>query len=226
MKVNEAVHKIHTNNLNSSNLKEALTKWCQVTTCAGILDLYMAKGILGKLFWAVFISFCFGFTLMQVVDAFQMFLNEYPYQSQMDVIAQEKIPFPNVTICNFNRIDETLIGDVDREVFSYVFAVAGINYVLEMKYENENETDNFEERWNKMKLALNVTNLRSLFMKYGHSCEDTFVLCKWQLEHFDCCKHATEVILSYGRCWSLLPNLNYNPKNLVHQPFPGKFNFS
>lgn len=208
----------------SLNFKDTLKRWSQVTTCAGIMDLYMAKSFIGKTFWAIFISFCFGFTLWQTSDVFRLFMTEYPYQSQMDIVAHERIPFPNVTICNFNRIDETLTSHLtlDREVFSYVFSSAGLHYNVEKNYAEQ--IDIFQPRWKKMKLTLNVTDLKSLYMKYGHSCEDTFLLCKWQLQKFDCCKYATEILTSYGRCWSILPNLRNNPKNHVHQPFPGKFN--
>lgn len=184
--------------------KDTVEKWCQVTTCAGIIDLYMAKGVIGKIFWAIFLAFCFGFTLMQLGEVFKMFFTEYRYKSQMDVIDEERVPFPNVTICNFNRIDETLLSeDVDREVFSYLFDNVGINYNLEKDYMKE--THIFEPRWEKMKWILNITTVHGLYKKYGHSCEDTFILCKMETHQFDCCKYATEVIMSAGRCWSIKP---------------------
>ncbi len=90
----------------------AIGQWCSATTWHGISDLYKTRSSVAKLFWLAVI----GFSLFNITLQIMYFLVDFLGPNKWTVTvgfesAQDGMPFPNVTICNFNQYNLTRIKE-------------------------------------------------------------------------------------------------------------------
>lgn len=207
--------------------RTSFNQWCQVTTCAGVIDWHLSKSVTSKFLWSFLLIFGLGITIWQTFLIIKDFTVGDPYQTIVTAVTGKSLDFPNITICNFNRLDRTKIGDVDSDVLSYAFLPTLSNYYnRQYNYTNEN-IQILEAKWRKVKKKLNVTNLRQLFQEFGYSCKELFIKCQYQTAYtFDCCSFAQELITGSGRCWKLISSSVQTPSfHKLEQSYPGNMVF-
>lgn len=209
-----------------AHFKELFEEWCQVTTCAGVIDWKMSKTVSGKIFWTMLISLGVALTIWQTCLLGKSFFTDSPYQTVLSMISTDGLHFPNIMVCNFNPLDRNKVGDVENDVLSYAFVPAAHDsYKSSFNY-TDDEINDLETRWQKLKQKLKVEDLNELYLKYGYSCEEMFVRCTYETNNeFNCCGAASDIILNTGRCWKIEPEKirAYNNQSGMKQAFAGFF---
>lgn len=196
-------------------IKKVLVEWCEVTTCAGVLDIIRAKSIFAKLCWITVVSVGLSLTIWQTYEMLRDFIFDYPYQTTVSLGSGENIPFPNITICNFNRINKLKIGPIDNDALSYAFSSSLLPYIFQFSIPSLNaDISKYEEAWLRMSQELNVTNTVQLYKIYGHSCEETFLGCFFDNSYFNCCDLVYESITPLGKCFTITSQL-YNITQII-----------
>ncbi len=85
------------------SLKNGLSKWCQMTSCHGIIDWFESKGFIRKTLWTLLILASLGVAIWQVSELFDDFFSGPHYRTSTYSRDLGYIDLPNVTVCNFNR---------------------------------------------------------------------------------------------------------------------------
>lgn len=200
----------------SVEFKKHFDQWCQVTTCGGVIDWHLSKTYSGKIFWAVLIAAALVVTIWQTELVLKDFIEENHYQTKLSVLSDEPLPFPNITICNFNAVNQRKIGMLDKDVLNYGLQATATKYFRTVKLSH---SSTLEDKWNTLKETLNIKDVKDLFHKYGYTCNETFVQCVYEVfKPFNCCDYAWGVITNTGRCWTILPKNPLNPD----EPFKQK----
>ena len=98
----------------ATNKKELFSEWCEITTCAGVVDWHLARTYHGKIFWTIFLSVGLGVTIWQTATVIIGFVTDSHFHTMLTV-KLDPIPFPNVTLCNMNRINRHLLHEFENE---------------------------------------------------------------------------------------------------------------
>lgn len=177
----------------------------------GVVDLYRAKNVFCKIFWAIVLIASLSLTLWQTQGAFCQFLNDHPYKY---VVSKEPsitgIRYPNLVICNYNRVKQSFIDEfnIDPKVLTYAFQFLPTSYAFPLKLERNVNITGYEYEWNKFKMATGIRHPLELFRRFGHTFEETLIDTLNTIEM----KHEEFLTIS-GLCWKIIPNST--------EPFPG-----
>ncbi len=96
----------------------------------------------------------------------------------MTTLPQNQVEFPNVTICNYNRVNltrKTELG-ISDDVLSYLYMGLPQNYKISSYALNT--TEQYQLAYEAWKLTYNGSLvIDDIFTDLGHDCEPTFLLC-------------------------------------------------
>uniref|UniRef100_A0A915IRM3 Uncharacterized protein n=1 Tax=Romanomermis culicivorax TaxID=13658 RepID=A0A915IRM3_ROMCU len=195
--------------------KQIFDQWCEVSTCMGVIDCYLARSLLGKIFWIVILTVGLCLTGWQVSMSVASFVGSEPFQVTIsNQLQKDGIDFPNVTVCNYNRIKQSHIEkhNMTPELLSYIFqlmpTVAG--YDLPAGYFDKNDT---KTNWSKLEeqaydrylASGGFRNIFEFFRVHGHTVDETFFKVSAGMEKIDL-QDLQEQFTLYGKCWKINPN--------------------
>ena len=99
----------HVNNENNekkeglNSLRSIICDYGERTTVHGLRYLILGKSVFRKLIWFCFIFSAFLYFISNGVRLFTNFF-DYPTMTKNEIIKQQKMLFPAITICNYNAI--------------------------------------------------------------------------------------------------------------------------
>lgn len=210
------------NETEKESVNNIFQTWCQITTCAGVVDLSLARSKGGKAFWLTVIIVSLALTCWQTEKLFEDFIYGKPHATSITIVSDSQIYFPNVTVCNQNRINYIRGTNLSKNGLIYAFFSAPQQdyYSWYRTTTWYSQLKQYEEDYSDMMRSNNLSSVKEMFHKFGYSCEETFMACLWGGEEFDCCKYATESISVNGRCWNMLYSTS-NSAERLQQDFPG-----
>ncbi len=84
-----------------------ISAWAEITSCHGIIDFHETSHICLKFFWATLLLVCFGITTIQVTGLVRNYLVAPHYETKSFLEDKGSADFPNITVCNFNRVNQS-----------------------------------------------------------------------------------------------------------------------
>ena len=146
-----------------TSLRSIISDYGERTTIHGLRYLILGDSFIRKLIWFIFI-FCS--LLYFVFNDIRLFMNffEYPTMTKNEIIKQQKMLFPAITICNYNAIKQPKFEAV----------VTKANEELKRNF-----TDLQKKLVDSMKSEYDIQTLYKIF---GHTMDEDgmFVSCKWK----------------------------------------------
>lgn len=211
--------------MKNQRLKLIFHQWCEVTTCNGVLDWFLAKHKCGKYFWATVLTLCALITVLMITVVVYDYTTSNKYKTSVWIEPVTGIKFPNITICNFNRAKSSVIRQfgISYEALSYAFGSLLVFYDFPMTVMDDGNISKYEIAWEELtKLNSSLADVRNLLDIIGYKCQDIFWSCTWRTRLINCCDHVTEVINSYGKCFILSPPVDHQGNDYPSQKTPGK----
>lgn len=188
-----------------------LSKWCQVTTCAGILDLYEARNRkIHFTFWAIVLIImvlcCAWFTYKAIAEYFLR-----PVVTNVATVRSESMDLPEILLCyngglNVSEFKESNISDN----FIHVFSASFYDFNFEMWNVNE-MTAELYHNMNKHNIGI-----KDFAEKHGFKCEDMLMTFTNSDNSVTTCDEASLMITQHGNCFKF--------KSKSSQNFPGVLN--
>uniref|UniRef100_A0A915JHJ0 Uncharacterized protein n=1 Tax=Romanomermis culicivorax TaxID=13658 RepID=A0A915JHJ0_ROMCU len=199
------------NTSNNDEQRTVFDQFCQVCTCMGVIDWYQASHCAGKTFWATLLTVCLLITGYGITISVQRLIDEPPFKTttSQSRVQNGGVPFPNVTICNYNRVKQSMVDStkIDPKVLVYMFNWFTTPYDLPLNLLDESQIKIYEQAWMDYVAAYNGNvSIPDILRTYGHG-KDMFL----STSHFrrPVTKYE-EVISIYGRCWK--PEISYNQR--------------
>uniref|UniRef100_A0A914V7S0 Uncharacterized protein n=1 Tax=Plectus sambesii TaxID=2011161 RepID=A0A914V7S0_9BILA len=189
-----------------TNRSEIFGAWCKVTTTHGVADAYGDDLKYGRKFFFCLIFIMLTIAIFQIYILISAFAAAPHFDSSIIADQEDYMLFPNVTVCNQNRVNVTKLielGITGEKIHSieHLFLSQFVGYMFLNLEEGAQE-------WMRVKEIFDATNRSHLkdpneLLRYlGHSCEETLLHCYMNQEIFDCCSKAEAIINGeYGLCW-------------------------
>lgn len=184
----------------------SINQYCEISTCMGITDCYLTKTSFGKLFWSTLIIVGLSVTLFQTYLTFAEYLTESPFTATISKETNNHgIPFPMITICNFNRAKQSVINatNLDPKVLSAMFQMFPTSYDIPMAYLNATTVQEYQDILSKHLADVNHSDYRNFFRKYGHNANEGLITGISTNGNAILPNNLTEKFTVYGRCWRL-----------------------
>lgn len=191
---------------------KSLKQYCELSTCMGIPDCYFEKRVQGKIFWAIIVIVGLIITTGQTYSTIHQFRGEDPYKTTVSGSSESGIPFPQVTVCNFNRAKQSLIeeNNLDPHILIYMFQLFPTLYdfpLWMMDGGNGSYIQKYVELWKNYTISGGEQDYSVLIKTYAHNARDTFIdiSAGGRLMNY---QNAKSVLTVYGACWKLDPDYN------------------
>ncbi len=121
-------------------MKKQLEKWCETTSCHGVIDLFQTQSWFGKTFWSILILGSLGVASWQVYELMIEYVLGDHYYTTTYTANGPLLPFPNITLCNFNRADRKKVlkfgmtsegnsSEIDPDYLNYFYKEIGSNII-------------------------------------------------------------------------------------------------
>ncbi len=222
--------------------KSKFQSWGDVTSCHGFPDLINSSSIIAKAFWVFLILSSFSLAAWQIFELLVRFGSSPHYVTHSYSEEAESVPFPNVTVCNINRVNRYRAiklgmvnesGDLDPDLLNYFFISFPVAYeqtmtgsiIENLRFRNHSfvELNRLKEKYERFLVRANLTTTSQMDIVYklGYTCEEMIARCKWQNVEFPCCARATPIVNAYGLCYSI-PPIPKTGEERAHQRIPGK----
>ncbi len=206
-------------------IKSNIQSWGDATTCHGVRDLINSSSIVAKAFWIVLITGSVCLATWQIYKLLVRFGSSPHYVTKSYLEEPDSVPFPNVTICNINRVHRDRAiklgmvnesGDLDPDLLNYLFASFPATYdlaFLEKLYlpyflnRTFEELKRMKEKYERFLQRTNLTSTNPMDLVHilGYKCHEMISDCKWAQWNFKCCDSATRIVNAYGLCYSISP---------------------
>lgn len=188
----------------------SLNQYCEISTCMGVTDWYLEKNIIGKTFWAILIIAGLSVTIFQTYGTIKQYSIQEPYETKTSHQKfEEGVPFPSVTVCNFNRAKQSVVerNGLNPKVLIYLFQLFPTSYDIPLWLAKSENISEYETIWENYTNNGGDQDVRQILKTYGHTVEDTFIVvdAAGQLVSF---AEIVEVFTIYGRCWKVTPQFN------------------
>lgn len=196
--------------------RTTFTEFCEVSTCMGIVDLYNAKTVASKLFWAVMLTVSLGVTIWQTQGVISQFFNESRYKTTVSKqMIDGGVEYPNLTVCNYNRAKQSLINEtnLDTKILIYLFQLFPVNYNFPLFVTPNWNITEYENEWIKFKKKTRIHDPKDVFRFYSYNSTETITMVTSENGVPLALKYE-EVWTVHGLCWKLMPRKK--------QLFPGK----
>uniref|UniRef100_A0A914V533 Uncharacterized protein n=1 Tax=Plectus sambesii TaxID=2011161 RepID=A0A914V533_9BILA len=189
-----------------TNRSEIFGAWCKATTTHGVADAYGDDLKYGRKFFFCLIFIMLTIAIFQIYILISAFAAAPHFDSSIIAYQEDYMLFPNVTVCNQNRVNATKLielGITGENIHSieHLFLSQLVGYMFP-------NFDTGAQEWMRVKEIFDATNRSQLkdpneLLRYlGHSCEETLLHCYMNQEIFDCCSKAEAIINGeHGLCW-------------------------
>uniref|UniRef100_A0A914UR18 Uncharacterized protein n=1 Tax=Plectus sambesii TaxID=2011161 RepID=A0A914UR18_9BILA len=151
--------------------REKVRAWAERTTCHGIADLAEQNHISGRLIWASILSVVFSLLAFSLYIVSTDFGTEWT-TSTSEITSSEGLPYPVITLCNYNRLRQSQIEKygLSPSSQSLLFENTPTAYILG---DNTSNTDDALQEYSRWKKAYNFTQLHQIYQTLGHQCVDS-----------------------------------------------------
>lgn len=197
----------------SKTPQKVFDHYCEVSSCAGVVDSYSSRHKFGTVFWFVMVVLGIAATCFQGFSMFRDYLNGGAGNFQTTVTRERMTndtPFPPVTICNFNRAMKSKLqtDKIDPKILEYAYGAIPLNYDVSMgnlrhaRFWEKNMTV-YENLWREYGKG-KEPNIGQMLRRYGHDCNLTIlksVAHGVDVSHDQICDYAEEKLTTHGRCW-------------------------
>lgn len=191
-----------------------LQVYCEMSTCMGVADLYRETNQIGKTFWAILILTGLSVTVWQTYGTFKQFVNDPVYETTLSKVFDESVlRFPNITICNYNRIKQSLRNKtkIDPMVLIYLFQLFPATYDYPLSHLGPSIISNYQEAWDSYMGANNgEIDIAKILRFYGHNRTETFIIALIDMIMYPL-NNIVEIFTVYGRCWKVIPPSGFRP---------------
>ncbi|XP_019621443.1 PREDICTED: acid-sensing ion channel 5-like isoform X1 [Branchiostoma belcheri] len=181
------------------------------TTCHGAAKIANAHNRVHRLLWVLVFLGSFSVCVWWIADRVG---NYYGFRTNTEISRrfEDKLIFPAVTVCNFNRYRAS---KVSNDTLEHLWELLNLHTAVVNK---DNATYNASLCWNTP--PINATEFADLTKQAGFRLdEDTLIMCKWRDE--DCHQEDFEHHFTpYGNCWTF----NWNTSSARAQPTAGEGN--
>ncbi|XP_022086804.1 acid-sensing ion channel 1-like [Acanthaster planci] len=171
-------------------------EFAESTSLHGIAKVFHASRLLVRVFWVIIMLTCLCVCVWQISDRFHRFL-QYKANTEISVEYVGHLPFPAVTICNFNRYRSGALAPGDEDALAYIWELS--NYQNDYDYEGEsNSTDSSYLD------SLVDFNYTEFTLRAGFRMDNvTLLACSWRGKRNSCsAEDFSHVFTSYGNCWT------------------------
>ncbi|XP_078602300.1 bile acid-sensitive ion channel-like isoform X2 [Branchiostoma floridae x Branchiostoma japonicum] len=180
------------------------------TTCHGAAKIANAHNRLHRLLWVLVFLGSFSVCVWWIADRVG---NYYGYRTETEISRRfkDKLIFPAVTICNFNRYRAS---KVSHDTLEHLWELLNLHTAVVNRGNSSYNASLWESP------PINATEFAELTKQAGFRLdEDTLILCKWREE--DCFEEDFEHHFTpYGNCWTF----NWNTSSARAQPTAGEGN--
>lgn len=115
-------------------LRKEVDQFCSRTTAHGICQISSSPTIIRKYFWASIFLIAFSISVVLIKGLVKLYLS-YPVKTDVDVVLEDSLPFPSVTVCNYNQFHRSrLKNDSMMKLFSVSKTNSGRSYVKWITY--------------------------------------------------------------------------------------------
>ncbi|XP_038057116.1 acid-sensing ion channel 1C-like [Patiria miniata] len=170
-------------------------EFAESTSLHGIARVFHASKLLVKTVWIVIMLTCLCVCVWQISDRFYRFL-QYKANTQISVEYVGDLPFPAITICNFNRYRQDALAPGDEAVLRHIWSINDHDY--DSYGESDVNNDMFQDD---LSSDFNYTEftLRAGFLLDNK----TLLRCQWRGKDNSCsAANFSHVFTSYGNCWT------------------------
>lgn len=195
-----------------------LHHWSKTCTWHGVLDIYNAVNSLRRCIWLSIVCLFTIVLIWQLQSLSYSYISDNHYITSITTELRTEVPFPNVTVCNYNRANNTKVVqlNISKDTLAYMYlglpqtykiATYGnslINLPLKTSYDDWRSTYN------------GSLSILDMFTYLGHDCEKTLILCSFGNIRFNCCESAYTVVNQYGKCISVNPTGTLSAKPTQH----------
>ena len=143
------------------SFRSIICDYAERTTVHGLRYLILGKSVFRKLIWFCFIFSAFLYFIFNGVRLFTNFF-DYPTMTKNEIIRQQKMLFPAITVCNYNPVKK------------HKFKIA-------LGIQKDEINGNLSDL--KKKIGTKVPDdIETLYKYFGHAMDEDgmFVGCKWK----------------------------------------------
>ncbi|CAH1267924.1 ASIC5 [Branchiostoma lanceolatum] len=180
------------------------------TTCHGAAKIANAHNRVHRLLWAMVFLGSFSVCVWWIADRVG---NYYGYRTNTEISRrfEDKLIFPAVTVCNFNRYRAS---KASPDTLEHLWELLNLHTALV----NRGNTSYDTSLWDSP--PINATEFADLTRQAGFRLDDdTLIMCKWR--DVDCHQEDFEHHFTpYGNCWTF----NWNTSSARAQPTAGEGN--
>lgn len=155
-----------------------------------MLHFYSAwlLNIHSRLLWLIFFGVSFAYFCYVISNCFVIYYS-YPVATRIQVIKENQLPFPAVTLCNFNQFTRSYMekNPLMAEVAQYV------NFLTESSL-------NFSDP--EVLAEVNSFNLSEVTWEASHKMDKMFRDCRWKSVRVNCSEYITVTATSMGYCFT------------------------
>lgn len=204
--------------LDMTSLSNSVAKsWSSTSTWHGIQDYSRSQHSFFRIFWTTTLLMTTAMMIWQLYNVINNYLNSKIYVTSITSVPMESLVFPNISICNFNRVNVSrkVSLNLSNEALAYLYLALPQNYKISSA--TLNNTEELKLAYSQWLLSYNRTvDVEGIFSYLGHDCQPTYLACRFGGKAFDCCNHVNVVINQFGKCLSVVPA----PEVANNWPYP------
>ena len=169
----------------SAAIKQKWYSFVESTTLHGLQYVFTSPTLVRRILWTVFLLSGIAFFSYQSSKLIRKYLS-YSTATKVNLVYEDILEFPAVTICNFNTFKKSVITakGYDKAFEFNMKKAAGLN--------TSNDTLDLSK--------YNDVNMTEFYFTAGHQIEDTLVSCLWLVGEKCDHKNFTAVLTSMGLC--------------------------
>lgn len=189
---------------------DSLRQYCEISTFMGVADCYLAKPLLGKLFWGILVIAGISITTWQTYITVEDYLKDDDYKIIVSKeLMSNRFSFPNIIVCNYNRARQSIINatDLDPKVLSYLFQLFPQTYDVPLNTLGDKEIIPYQEAWDLYVAKTGENDARDFFRKFAQGSKEMFM--QVTIASSLVIKNFTEVFTAFGLCWRVNIDINH-----------------
>lgn len=193
----------------SEGWKDILYNFSQSTTMHGVQ--FVGDATTNKLRRCIWLILVFGMNvvfIMLLVLRFAYFVQR-PVSTKVSIEHTTSLPFPAVTLCNFNKYKKSRTEN--NTYWDFTQHPDYRNFVTSLMVRRDpKETlaiiDAVDKSQMWAQIFFNSTEPPESYKLFGHLIEDMAIRCRYQDQDFNCSSEFTQVVTSFGLCYTFNSN--------------------
>ncbi|XP_006818454.1 acid-sensing ion channel 4-A-like [Saccoglossus kowalevskii] len=170
--------------------RDRLREFTQETTLHGIRFTTDSKSnIYRRLMWVLFVSLGTAGVVITLKDSAIRFIAQ-PVTTVVEIHHPNAVPFPAVTVCNYNKYRQSVLAGTWAEDLLYKM------------YGSPVQGEIGEVDWSNYTDVITNLNRTAFEMEAAHQIEDMLIACTWSSETACGPENFTNVMTNYGVCYT------------------------